>query len=65
MRNPGESQEAEQIQVLKREQTGKGATLGDLLKDKLGAIKTSPPSVPPPAPEPAADGEDEDEDEQT
>jgi len=64
MRNPGESQEAEQLQVLKREQTGKGATLGDLLKDKLGAIKTSPASVPPPAPEPAADGDDDDDDEQ-
>jgi small subunit ribosomal protein S1 len=61
MRNPGESQEAEQLQVLKREQTGKGATLGDLLKDKLGAIKTSPASVPPPAPEPAADGDDDDD----
>jgi small subunit ribosomal protein S1 len=61
MRNPGESQEAEQLMVLKREQTGKGATLGDVLKDKLGAIKTSPASVPPPAPEPAADGDDDDD----
>jgi small subunit ribosomal protein S1 len=60
MRNPGESAEAEQLMVLKREQAGKGATLGDLLKDKLGAIKTSPPSVPPPA-QPPAEGEEEDE----
>ena len=29
---------------------GKGATLGDLLKDKLGSIKTAPASVPPPPP---------------
>ncbi len=35
MQNPGESQAAEQLQVLKRESSGKGATLGDLLKDKL------------------------------
>ncbi|HEY6079211.1 MAG TPA: 30S ribosomal protein S1 [Polyangiaceae bacterium] len=50
MRNPGESVVAEHVQVLKRESAGKGATLGDLLKDKLGAIKTTPASVPPPAP---------------
>jgi small subunit ribosomal protein S1 len=49
MRNPGESVEAEHVQVLKRESAGKGATLGDLLKDKLGSIKTTPASVPPPA----------------
>ena len=56
MRNPGESVEAEHVQVLKRESAGKGATLGDLLKDKLGAIKTAPASVPPP---PAAEGDTE------
>src|SRR5688572_9841360 len=50
MRNPGESVEAEHVQVLKRESQGKGATLGDLLKDKLGSIKTAPASVPPPPP---------------
>ncbi|HVY27218.1 MAG TPA: 30S ribosomal protein S1 [Polyangiaceae bacterium] len=50
MRNPGESDQAEHVQVLKRESAGKGATLGDLLKDKLGSIKTTPASVPPPAP---------------
>jgi small subunit ribosomal protein S1 len=50
MRNPGESTVAEHVQVLKRESAGKGATLGDLLKDKLGAIKTTPASVPPPPP---------------
>ncbi|MBX3128622.1 MAG: 30S ribosomal protein S1 [Polyangiaceae bacterium] len=36
MRNPGESPAAEQLQVLKRESSGKGATLGDLIKEKLG-----------------------------
>ncbi|HEY3236909.1 MAG TPA: 30S ribosomal protein S1 [Polyangiaceae bacterium] len=34
LRNPGESAQAEQLEVLRREQ-GKGATLGDVLKDKL------------------------------
>src|SRR3954467_5401854 len=51
MRAPGTSTQAEHVQVLKRENSGKGATLGDLLKDKLGAIKTSPASVPPPGSE--------------
>jgi small subunit ribosomal protein S1 len=55
MRNPGESVEAEHVAVLKRESAGKGATLGDLLKDKLGSIKTTSPSVPPPAAPPADD----------
>jgi small subunit ribosomal protein S1 len=50
MRAPGTSDKAEHVQVLKRESAGKGATLGDLLKDKLGAIKTTPASVPPPPP---------------
>jgi small subunit ribosomal protein S1 len=36
LRNVGESPQAEQLEALKREQTGKGATLGDLLKGKLG-----------------------------
>ncbi|MEZ4227071.1 MAG: 30S ribosomal protein S1 [Polyangiaceae bacterium] len=36
MRNPGASPAAEQLQVLAREKAGKGATLGDLLKEKLG-----------------------------
>src|SRR6187399_1668747 len=49
MRNPGESPEADQVQALKREQSGKGATLGDVLKQKLEQMKKSP-SVPPPAP---------------
>ncbi|MCA9594275.1 MAG: 30S ribosomal protein S1 [Myxococcales bacterium] len=35
-RAPGESPQAEQLQVLNREKAGKGATLGDLLKEKLG-----------------------------
>jgi small subunit ribosomal protein S1 len=50
MRNPGESPEADQVSALKREQTGKGATLGDVLKEKLESMKKSP-SIPPPAPE--------------
>ena len=50
MRKPGESVEAEHIQVLKRESTGKGATLGDVFKDKLGALKAGA-SQPPPASE--------------
>jgi small subunit ribosomal protein S1 len=49
MRNPGESPEADQQQALKREQAGKGATLGDVLKEKLESMKKSP-SMPPPAP---------------
>jgi len=48
MRKPGESVEAEHVQVLKRESSGKGATLGDVFKDKLGALKAN--STPPPAP---------------
>ncbi|HKY37549.1 MAG TPA: 30S ribosomal protein S1 [Polyangiaceae bacterium] len=62
MRNPGESVEAEHVQVLKRESAGKGATLGDLLKDKLGSIKTAPASVPPPPP--AVEDSDADSDTQ-
>jgi small subunit ribosomal protein S1 len=50
MRAPGTSSQAEHVQVMKRENSGKGATLGDLLKEKLGNIKTTPASVPPPAP---------------
>jgi small subunit ribosomal protein S1 len=36
MRNVGESPAAEQLQALQREKAGQGATLGDLLKEKLG-----------------------------
>jgi small subunit ribosomal protein S1 len=57
MRNPGESPEADQVQALKREQSGKGATLGDVLKEKLESMKKSP-SMPPPA-APAAEADDE------
>jgi small subunit ribosomal protein S1 len=53
MRAPGESPEAEQVQALKRERTGKGATLGDVLKEKLESIKKTPSQAPPP-PEPEA-----------
>ncbi|HYO96831.1 MAG TPA: 30S ribosomal protein S1 [Polyangiaceae bacterium] len=48
MRNPGESQEAEHLSVLRRESHGKGATLGDVLKEKLESMKKTP-SVAPPA----------------
>ncbi|HTQ05613.1 MAG TPA: 30S ribosomal protein S1 [Polyangiaceae bacterium] len=57
MRNPGESPEADQVQALKREQSGKGATLGDVLKEKLESMKKSP-SMPPPPPK-AAEADDE------
>jgi len=64
MRNPGESPEAEQLSVLKRETTGKGATLGDVLKEKLESMKKSPSMAPPPpdadaGSADAADDEDE------
>jgi small subunit ribosomal protein S1 len=58
MRAPGESPEAEQVQALKRERSGKGATLGDVLKEKLESIKKTPSQAPPP-PEPTADSDDE------
>jgi small subunit ribosomal protein S1 len=48
MRKPGESVEAEHIQVLKRESTGKGATLGDVFKDKLAGLKAGASQPPPP-----------------
>ncbi len=56
MRNPGESPEADQVSALKREQQGKGATLGDVLKEKLESMKKSP-SMPPPPPADKADEE--------
>ncbi len=46
---PGESVEAEHINVLKRESTGKGATLGDVFKDKLASMKAGASQPPPPA----------------
>jgi small subunit ribosomal protein S1 len=50
MLNPGQSPAAEQLQVMKRESTGKGATLGDLFKDKLagmvGDSEAAPAAVP-------------------
>jgi len=51
MRNPGESQEAEQLLVMRRESHGKGATLGDVLKEKLESMKKNPSVPPPPADE--------------
>jgi small subunit ribosomal protein S1 len=41
MRNPGESPQAEQLEVMRRESAGKGATLGDVLKDKLKNLTAS------------------------
>ncbi|HMR75469.1 MAG TPA: 30S ribosomal protein S1 [Polyangiaceae bacterium] len=49
MRNPGASPAAEQLQVLAREKHGKGATLGDLLKEKLGDKLSTMTSTPPEA----------------
>ncbi len=49
MRKPGESVEAEHIQVLKRESTGKGATLGDVFKEKLAGLKAGASQPPPPS----------------
>ena len=41
MLDPGQSAQAEQLQVMKRESAGKGATLGDLFKDKLAGLAAS------------------------
>jgi small subunit ribosomal protein S1 len=68
MRNPGESPQAEQFAALQREK--KSATLGDLLKEKLGdklqsmtqAAKEDEPKAEPKA-EPADADADADEDE--
>ncbi|MCH2109383.1 MAG: 30S ribosomal protein S1 [Polyangiaceae bacterium] len=52
MLNPGESPAAEQLQVMKRESTGKGATLGDLFKEKLAGLSVAdsePPAEAAPA----------------
>jgi hypothetical protein len=63
MRNPGESPQAEQLSVLKRETSGKGATLGDVFKEKLEIMKKSPSKAPPP-PEPEASTDEEAKDEE-
>ncbi len=55
MRQPGESPAAETLSVMRREQVGQGATLGDVLASKLKGLSVSP-SQPP-----AAEA-DEDED---
>jgi len=55
MRQPGESPAAETLSVMRREQVGQGATLGDVLAAKLKGLSVSP-SQPP-----AAEA-DEDED---
>jgi hypothetical protein len=41
MLHPGQSPQAEQFQVMKRESSGKGATLGDLFKDKLAGLASA------------------------
>jgi hypothetical protein len=46
------------VQALKRERTGKGATLGDVFKEKLESIKKTPSQAPPP-PEAEAEAEAE------
>ena len=46
---------AEQLQVMKRESTGKGATLGDVLKEKLANM--SAPAEEGSSDEGAADGD--------
>ena len=55
MRNVGESVQAEQMQALNREkESRRAATLGDLIKEKLGdKLQTMTQSSPPPAPEPS------------
>jgi small subunit ribosomal protein S1 len=58
MRNPGESPQADQLSAIKRETTGKGATLGDVFKEKLESMKKSPSKAPPP---PEASDDDEEE----
>jgi small subunit ribosomal protein S1 len=55
MRNPGDSPEADQFQALKRETSGKGATLGDVLKEKLESMRKS---APPPPPAPSSDDDE-------
>ncbi len=58
MLNPGESPQAEQLQVMKRESTGKGATLGDLFKDKLAGMAKAPAATPEEAAPEATPSED-------
>ncbi|MEB2313715.1 MAG: 30S ribosomal protein S1 [Sorangiineae bacterium] len=59
MRNPGESPQADQLNALKRESAGKTATLGDLLKEKLGDKLQSITGVA--ATEPAASDDSSDD----
>src|SRR5690606_32872290 len=49
MLKPLESLQAEQLQVMKRESNGKGATRVDLFKDMLSGMTTASASVVPPA----------------
>ncbi len=56
LRNPGGSPQAEQLQVMKRETSGKTATLGDVLKEKLGdKLQSIAASEPAPAAEEQAE----------
>jgi small subunit ribosomal protein S1 len=61
MRNPGESPQADQLSAIKRETTGKGATLGDVFKEKLESMKKSPSKAPPPPEPETSDDDDKDE----
>jgi small subunit ribosomal protein S1 len=60
MRAPGESPQAEQLEVMRRE-TSRGATLGDVLKDKLKGLAVAKAAEEPPAPEPSEDSDEDDE----
>ncbi len=46
MRQPGESPAAETLSVMRREQVGQGATLGDVLASKLKGLSVSPSQPP-------------------
>jgi len=46
MRQPGESPAAETLSVMRREQVGQGATLGDVLAAKLKGLSVSPSQPP-------------------
>jgi small subunit ribosomal protein S1 len=64
MRDVGATPAAEQLEVMKRESSGKGATLGDLFKDKLGGkLQSITSAAGEPKAEPATSEEEPAEDE--
>jgi small subunit ribosomal protein S1 len=64
MRDVGATPAAEQLEVMKRESSGKGATLGDLFKDKLGGkLQSITSAAGEPKAEPATSEEESAEDE--